>query len=220
MKEISKAIIKVMSEVEGIEKSLTVGAGRNSYKGVSDKDVRLKIGLAMRNSGLCILPIGIEAKTTVSRWEEESTWNGKTQMKTKQSVFTEVESKYMLLHTSGESIEVAGYGHGVDSQDKSAGKATTYALKNALLSIFLVPTGTIDDTDNTHSNDLPIPEAKPEPMITKVQETEIDKLVKSRGRTISEVCKIGKIKSLDVLTKVRADKLIKHLKGLPEATLQ
>ena len=85
MKLIAKAIIKVMSEVEGIEKSLTVGRGNNSYKGVSDKDVRLKIGLAMRNSGLCILPIGIEAKTTVSRWEEESTWNNKPQLKQKQS---------------------------------------------------------------------------------------------------------------------------------------
>ena len=47
---------------------------------------------------------------------------------------------------------VMGYGHGVDSQDKSAGKATTYALKYALLNTFLVPTGDIDDTDNTHSD--------------------------------------------------------------------
>jgi hypothetical protein len=31
-------------------------------------------------------------------------------MKYKQSVFTEVMTKYILLHTSGEFIEIAGYG--------------------------------------------------------------------------------------------------------------
>ena len=212
MTEISKAIIKVMSEVEGIEKSMDIGTGYNSYKGVSDKSVRLKIGLAMRNNGLSILPIGITSKTSVDRWEATD----KCGTKQKQSIFTEVETKYLLLHTSGESIEVAGYGHGVDSQDKGAGKATTYALKNALLAMFLVPTGTIEDTDNAHSDDIPVPQL---PMITLVQKSEIDKLVTSRGRTVSEVCKIGKINSIDELTKVRAVKLIKHLKSLPEATL-
>jgi hypothetical protein len=57
-----------------------------------------------------------------------------------------------------ESIEIVGYGHGIDTQDKSAGKATTYALKNALLYSFLVPTGAIDDTDKTHSNDIEAPQ--------------------------------------------------------------
>ena len=51
--------------------------------------------------------------------------------KSKQSVFTDAHTKYLLLHTSGESIELSGYGQGVDTQDKGAGKATTYALKNA-----------------------------------------------------------------------------------------
>jgi hypothetical protein len=50
----------------------------------------------------------------------------------------------------------------VDTQDKSAGKATTYALKNALLYTFLVPTGTIDDADVTHSETQPIPQPKSE----------------------------------------------------------
>ena len=67
----------------------------------------------------------------------------------------------MLLHTSGESIELAGYGHGVDPQDKGAGKATTYALKNTLLYTFLTPVGKIDDSDTEHSQDKPVPTSKP-----------------------------------------------------------
>ena len=106
-----------------------------------------------------ILPICIEPKTQIDRWEEEAydNYQKKNVIKQKQSVFTEVTTKYLLLHDSGESIELMGYGHGIDSQDKGAGKATTYALKYSLLYTFLVPTGKIDDADNTHSDTLPVP---------------------------------------------------------------
>lgn len=147
MTKLTQAILAVMQEVKNVEKNLSVGTGYSSYKGVADKDVKQVVGTAMGKHGLVILPIAVEPKTTVSEWEEGE--------KHKTSVFTEVRTKYMLIHESGESIEICGYGHGVDSQDKSAGKATTYALKNALLYTFLVPTGDIDDTDNTHSDDLP-----------------------------------------------------------------
>jgi hypothetical protein len=156
MKEISKAIIAVMNDVKGIEKSMTVGSGANSYKGVADKDVKQVVGESMAKHGLCVLPISIDADTKVDRWEEVDKYSSNGSMKTKQSVFTEVKTKYLLLHTSGESIEFSGFGHGVDSQDKAAGKATTYALKYALLYLFLVPTGKIDDADSIHSESLPV----------------------------------------------------------------
>lgn len=151
--EITKAIINVMKEVKNIEKNLNVGSGQSSYKGVADKDVKLAIGQAMENNGLAMIPISINPKVTVERWEETNNYG--TKMKTQ--VFTEVLTKYLLLHESGESLEIEGYGHGIDSQDKSAGKATTYALKYALLYTFLVPTGDIDDADKTHSNNIESP---------------------------------------------------------------
>jgi hypothetical protein len=96
----------------------------------------------------------------VDRWEEVDAYSKSTpkDMKSKQSIFTEVDTKYLLLHTSGESIELAGYGQGVDTQDKGAGKATTYALKNTLLNMFLIPTGV--DSDNTHSDEYDVPKVK------------------------------------------------------------
>jgi hypothetical protein len=150
MKLIAKAIIEVMKTVKSIDKGMTVGSGNFSYKGVADKDVKLLIGQAMQDNGLCLIPTSVEQTVQVDRWQEEE--YGKT--KQKQSVFTEVKTKYLLLHESGESIEMAGYGQGVDSQDKSAGKATTYALKYALLYLFMVPTGNIDDADKSHSNEV------------------------------------------------------------------
>lgn len=159
MKEISQAIVKVMEEVNGVAKNMTVWSWNNTYKWVADKDVRLLIRESMIKHWLSILPIWWKPKIQIDRWEEEVE-DYKTKqmvMKTKQSIFTEIETEYLLLHTSWESIKVYGYWQGVDTQDKGAGKATTYALKNTLLNIFLIPTWV--DTDNTHSDDLPIPNA-------------------------------------------------------------
>ena len=154
---LAKAIIKVMREIKGIEKTITVGTGNASYNGVTDQEVKKIVGEAMEKAGLCILPIEVTPRTEVSRWDE--TYNGVP--KAKQSVFTEVTTKYLLMHESGESQVISGYGHGVDSQDKGAGKATTYALKYTLLYLFMVPTGKIDDSDNTHSEALETPQVKP-----------------------------------------------------------
>lgn len=157
---LAKAVISVMKAIKGIDKSMTVGSGSYSYKGVSDKEVKQIIGEEMEKNGLCILPIDVVAKTQIDRWEEGG--------KQKQSVLTEVNTKYLLLHESGESIELAGYGHGVDTQDKAAGKATTYALKYTLLYSFMVATGKIDDADTEHSDNKEVPKAKDQrPFLTE-----------------------------------------------------
>lgn len=222
MKEIAKAIIKVMQEVKGIEKSMTVGSGNNSYKGVADQEVKQIIGDAMAKNGLCILPISTDAKTQIDRWDEIDQYSkvaGAT--KSKQSVFTEVKTKYLLIHESGESIELSGYGHGIDSQDKGAGKATTYALKYTLLYTFLVPTGKIDDTDNHHSDTLPTKPVKVETLSEEVIEslhTEFMKLWeqfrdatndKMAGPYHPENWKNRTIKSYQVAIKTIQEKLTK-----------
>ena len=161
-----ESIINVMKAVKNIDKSMTVGSGQNSYKGVADKDVKYIIGSAMAENNLTCLPIDIQPKVQIDRWEVQETYNGNTQIKQKQSIFTEVIAKFLITHSlTNESLTIVGYGHGVDTQDKSAGKATTYALKNALLYSFLVPTGAIDDTDKTHSSAIEVPQ-KPRPILT------------------------------------------------------
>ena len=164
MKNLAKAVIEVMKAVKGIDKTMTIGTGQNSYKGVPDQEVKKIIGDAMAKNGLCILPTKVTPTTKIDRWEGLD-YNGKPKMM--QSIFTEVVSEYLLLHESGESMTLSGYGHGIDSQDKGAGKATTYALKYALLYSFLVPTGKIDDADATHSDSIPTPQKK-EPTKQKV----------------------------------------------------
>lgn len=162
---ITKAILQVMKAVKGIDKTMTIGTGQNAYKGVPDQEVKKIVGEEMTKNGLAIIPIGIDDTTDINRWEEIDPYSkdGPKALKQKQSVFTKVKTKYLLIHESGEYITTMGYGHGVDSQDKSAGKATTYALKYALLYIFMIPTGKIDDADQTHSDSIPAPKQSKKP---------------------------------------------------------
>ena len=130
MENLAKAVIAVMKEVKGMEKNSRVGTGNAAYNGTKDQDVKEIFNEALSKNGLCVLPMDIEENTDISRWEEEQFYKGVSQgIKQKQSVFTKVKTKYLLLHESGENQVICGYGHGVDPQDKGAGKATTYALK-------------------------------------------------------------------------------------------
>ncbi len=189
---LAKAIIQVMKAVDSIEKGATVGTGGSSYKGVKDIDVKQAYKKAMIDAGLCILPIGIDPTTTITSWETNDQYGKKRRT----SVFTEVETTYLLIHSeSGESQEIKGYGHGSDSQDKSAGKATTYALKNAILYTFLTPTGNIDDTDGTHSEDIAQPKTQKQAQTKKKLPTL--KKGSDQWKKILEFHKKGVLKSVD-----------------------
>lgn len=199
--QLHKAMVEVMKAVKNIDKSMTIGTGSFSYKGISDKDVKFILGNAMAEAGITCVPIDYDVKTQIDRWEEHN--------KTKQSVFTEVNAKYLITHSeSGESQVIAGYGHGVDSQDKSAGKATTYALKNALLYAFLVPTGAIDDTDKTHSDDIKPPQIKKrtdaEIMLPPLTE---ERFVKAQEALRNKTVTLEQIKAECVLSTVQESAL-------------
>ncbi len=195
---LAKAIIAVMQDVKGIEKTMDIGSGNNSYKGVSDNEVKKVIGKSMAKNGLCMLPVGVETKTQVDRWEIEDL-SGKKRMN--QSVFTEVKTKYLLLHESGESQEICGYGHGVDPQDKGAGKATTYALKYALLYTFLVSTGKIDDADSSHLTDVIVPAVQSVP-VRKVQPEKKTEEIKEEKFILEPIEKIKATKNRKELTEI------------------
>jgi hypothetical protein len=169
MKELITAVNSVMKEVKGMEKNSRVGGNsKNAYNGTKDQDVKEVFNDALSKHGLAMIPFDIEESTQVDRWEGVDPWSKSTPKDTKmfQSVFTKVVVKYNLYHVSGQSIVVCGYGHGVDPQDKGAGKATTYAMKNALLYTFLTPVGKIDDTETTHSNEIQTPQAKAKQVLT------------------------------------------------------
>ena len=187
MKNISKAIIKVQQSVKNLEKNSRVGIGRNGYDGTKMFDVMQAFNSAMSENGLSILTIDIQDEIKIDRWED----NGRM----RQSVFVSVETKYLLLHTSGESLELCGYGHGVDAQDKGAGKATTYALKNTLINTFLTPVGKVEDTDTIHSDDIPVPapkKIKKLPTLPPAKYSDVAKFISNGIMNDGEIVEDGK----------------------------
>lgn len=183
MENIAKAIQEVMKEINWVAKNLNVWTWKSSYKWVADKDVKQTIRESMIKNWLSILPIWWKSNIKVDRWEEDTNY----WLKQKQSVFTDIETKYLLLHTSWESIELYWYWQWVDTQDKWAGKATTYALKNTLLNMFLTPTWV--DTDNTHSDEIPVANSK---KVKYFKYKDLVEIVESWNTTAERIAKIIK----------------------------
>ena len=148
------AVVEVMRECKGVEKALDVGKGANSYKGVSAKDVFLKVSESMAKHGLAVFPIDIDETTEFQEYVDQ--YGNK-----KQRFFTRVKVKYELTHVSGESKICYGIGHGADALDKACGKAMTYALKTFCIYQFFIATGHIDDADQDHSDNLSNETQKP-----------------------------------------------------------
>ena len=201
MKNLMKAVNKVMAECTTIEKGSQVGSGSYGYKGVKDSQLKLMLSRSMRENGLAIFPTHIDESTDIHRY----TANGKEKM----SVFTKVNCKYILAHESGESIELAGIGHSVDNQDKGAGKATTYSLKYALMYTFMVAAGEIDDADDYHSDEIEQPPAKKASDAIDIGDEKYDSAV---VKVISGDITVDKILTKYHLTK-RAEKKLREIEN-------
>lgn len=74
---------------------------------------------------------------------------------------TECELDYKFINIDKPDdfihIECAGFGHGIDNQDKGPGKAMSYAFKYAMLKVFGIETGDDPERDNiNHKTELSI----------------------------------------------------------------
>ena len=152
MKQLIKAINDANKEIEGVEKNAQIKFGNTNYSAVLDKDVKINIGKVFTKYGLVVIPTKIEKEFT--------------------KPVTEVLVTYTIYHTSGESLQMQGYGQAIDSGDKGAGKACTYALKYALLYASLAPTGNIADSDRTDLETAKLKKAKILDKIKKAKNVE------------------------------------------------
>ena len=143
-------MFNVMNESEAVEKSMVVGSGANSYKAVSEAAMLNMIKPLFKKHRLIIFPIGGEIKDHCMTWEKTD-FKGNTAQNLR--AMTELKVTYRIMDVdTAEYQDVVGFGNGADPQDKGAGKAFTYSLKNALSKTFMLFSG--EDTDNQHSDDI------------------------------------------------------------------
>ena len=140
-----------MCSIDSIEKDLTVGEGKNSYKAVSESEILNKVKPLFREHKLIIFPVSGDMKDNAIPYVKTDKFK-KIEENTIRAI-TELKAVYRIVDIeSGEYQDVVGFGNGADSQDKGAGKAFTYSFKNALCKSFMMFSG--EDTDNTHSDDI------------------------------------------------------------------
>lgn len=137
----------ITNELDAIAKNLTVGYGKSAYKAVGEADVLRAVKPLEAKYGVYSYPVG--RKIIESGFIE--TQDGDV---TKKRIFERIETTYRFVNidTPDEYIDIISYGDGIDSGDKSVGKAMTYSDKYALLKAYKIVTG--EDPDQYASEDL------------------------------------------------------------------
>lgn len=196
----------ITEAVERVAKNLTVGIGKNSYKGVSEADVLNAVKPIEIKYRVYSYPVDRNIVDT-SILTTKSEYDGN--VTEKNQLFMRIETIYRFVNIDKpeEFIDIKTYGDGVDSQDKSCGKAMTYSDKYALLKAYKIETG--DDPDARASEPL----KKVEPTAPKqATAKQIEILAKAyTGENLEKLLKINNISKLEEITMQKASELIGKL---------
>ena len=108
----------------------------HNYKFATVEDVLSAVRQPMAEAGLSFYPVDYEMVG-----------------ETRAGSMTRKEYRFhfKLVHTSGESQDIAVCGVGLDGQDKHYPKALTMAIKNFAIALFVLPRGGLDP-DSTEGN--------------------------------------------------------------------
>lgn len=137
MKNLTEAVLKVMSELKAADKDAKMEFGKTKYQYVSIAGLIDDIRTIMIKHGLRIAPI----RSIPVHHDKINTQNAGTMNRTLTRV------RFRLSHVSGESEILETIGDSSDSADKGAPKCMTGALKSVLLQTFLLQ-GHDDPDDN------------------------------------------------------------------------
>lgn len=142
-------LLKIQSEIKVVAKDLKIQVSQNnSYNAVGEVSVLEKVKPLEEKYGIFSYPR--DREIIDSGMIENTDYNGKV----KKQLFERIKTIYRFVDVDAPEnfVEVTTYGDGIDSGDKSVGKAMTYADKYALLKAYKIVTG--DDPDQEASKDL------------------------------------------------------------------
>lgn len=162
----------ISTELATVAKNLEVSMGKaGKYKAVGEADVLRAVKPLEAKYGVYSYPV--EREIIESGTLESVDYNGNV----KKQLFERIKVVYRFINVdnTAEYVDITSYGDGIDSGDKSVGKAMTYADKYALLKAYKIVTG--DDPDQEASNDLKGASVKKEldgGLLTQAEELNID----------------------------------------------
>ena len=196
---IYQKLSNIINELNRVSKNITVKFGSGSYKAVAEADVLDAVKPLEWKYHIYSYPV---TRTIVESGTIEDDNKGTKKL------FERIESVYRFINIDNPSefIDITSYGDGIDSGDKSVGKAMTYADKYALLKCYKIQTG--DDPDQNPSVEIQKYEKK-EP--TREEGITPAQLSMIRSLNVNEinVCRRYHIDNIEQLTKSQADFVIK-----------
>ncbi len=194
---IYQRLLKITEELKTVEKNLSVPVTKNnSYKAVGERDVldavkplEAKYGVYSYAYDRKIIDNG---ELTSTRKDFQT-----GEVKELKQLYMRLEVVYRFVNVDNpeEYVEIKTYGDGIDSGDKAAGKAMTYADKYALLKAYKISTG--EDPDQEPSDEL--------------------KTYKDEKATERQLAMISKYYKGDILQKLLSTNNIAKLEDLPKA---
>lgn len=147
---IFQRVAAITDELGVVAKNLSIKAGGNSYKAVSERDILDAVKPLETKYRVYSYPsarVILESETL----ENEKTYNGNTTKTT--TFFTRVQTEYTFINIDKpeERFTTTVFSEGIDTGDKGSGKAMTYADKYALMKAYKISTG--DDPDQNGSEE-------------------------------------------------------------------
>lgn len=168
-------------EISAVAKNLSVGVGKSTYKAVGEADVLAAVRPAEAKFRVYSYPV---RRTIIETGVLESTnYNGEV----KKQLFERIEVTYRFVNMDkpDDFIDITSYGDGIDSGDKSVGKAMTYADKYALLKAYKIITG--EDPDKDASENLKNTSTKKVDKVNKGVSEALIKECEQYGITLEQI---------------------------------
>jgi len=178
MANIFEKMSSVTSELSRVAKNLEVGFGQSKYKATGEADILAAIKPLEAKYKIYSYPVH---RAIIETGELETKNGGK-------NLFLRIETTYRFINIEkpDEYIDIISYGDGVDSQDKSVGKAMTYSDKYALMKAYKIITG--DDPDQ-HASEETASVKKKEVQNKPSQKARLIALCKEKQLDINKIAK-------------------------------
>ena len=188
-KNIYQKLLAISTEIETVAKNLNVQVTKTAkYKAVGEADVLKAVKPLEAKYGVYSYPIEREII-------ESGTLESEYQGVIKKQLFERIRVVYRFINVDNpaEFVDITSYGDGIDSGDKSVGKAMTYSDKYSLMKGYKIVTG--EDPDQEASGDLNAADVK--------AKIELDKELLNECKALNiDLLKVAKYlkKPVDALT--------------------
>lgn len=210
---IFEKLSNITNEISNVNKNLTVGEGKSSYKAVGEADILKAVKELEFKYRVYSYPYSREVI-------ESTMYTTSNQYGDKNNIFSRIKTIYRFINIDKpeEYIETTTFSEGIDTQDKGSGKAMTYADKYALMKSYKIITG--DDPDQNASEDGYKKKQAPVGASNKVTEIEAKSIYSLMTRKGLEVVTLLKknygISNTADLTKEQYVSILNKIKDIPD----